>query len=715
MPSQRIGQTAYTRLALSAAVAAASLGATAQEHNSGKMEEIVVKSRFTTNDRLDTATGLGLTLQETPQSVSVMTYERIADQNLRSLTDVVNNAPGVSAKGLDSSRQRFAARGFAIDNYQIDGVPMSWSSGGDAGETQSDMALYERIEVVRGATGLLTGAGNPSASINLVRKHADSKAFTGTTRVSAGRWETYGVTADVSTGLNSTGTVRGRTVINYEDGESFRDLAGDETTVFYGVLEADITDNTLIRVGASHQDNEPTASTWGGLPTWYSDGTRTHWDQSKTIGTEWSSWASTVQNQYLDLVHHFENGWTATFNINRNLNEADLLLVYLFGTVDRNTGLGLGASPYNAATERDQISYSFQLSGSYNLFDREHELTLGAIDSSQDFISRTHARSNVADVGSFFDWDGSYRQPDWGPASTAVDTTTDQFGFYAATRLSVTDDLKVIAGGRIADWEQRGTRYGAPADYGDNGVVIPYTGVLYDVTENHRLYASYTEIFKPQNEQAANGTTLNPVVGEAKEVGLKSRFFNDALQTTFTYFEILQDNLAQKDGSPVQRPDGSTYQPYREAEGAESKGYEIEVVGELAAGWDISLSYTDFDVEEANGAEANTDQPHEMLKLYTTYRFQDALDKLTVAGGVSWEGSSYTNTVNPITGAPEKLIQDDYALVSLMARYDITDNLSAQLNVDNLLDEEYYNQIGFYNQLEFGEPRNFTLTMNYDF
>ena len=146
--------------------------------NPGSMEEIVVTGRFTTNDRVDTATGLGLTLQETPQSVSVMTWQRISDQNLRSLTDVVNNAPGVSAKGLDSSRQRFAARGFAIDNYQIDGVPMAWSSGGDAGETQSDMSLYERIEVVRGATGLLTGAGNPSASINLVRKHADSRELT---------------------------------------------------------------------------------------------------------------------------------------------------------------------------------------------------------------------------------------------------------------------------------------------------------------------------------------------------------------------------------------------------------------------------------------------------------------------------------------------------------------------------------------------------------
>ncbi|MAT50184.1 MAG: hypothetical protein CMK32_03245 [Porticoccaceae bacterium] len=162
-------------------------------------------------------------------------------------------------------------------------------------------------------------------------------------------------------------------------------------------------------------------------------------------------------------------------------------------------------------------------------------------------------------------------------------------------------------------------------------------------------------------------------------------------------------------------PNGETFQPYREAEGAESKGFEIEVVGRVAAGWDVSLSYTDFDVEDAHGNEVNTDQPHEMLKLYSTYRFRGALDRLTVAGGVSWEGSSYTDTVNGATGEPERLVQDDYTLVSLMARYDVTENLSAQLNVDNLLDQEYYNQIGFYSQLEYGEPRNFTLSMNYQF
>ena len=103
------------------------------------------------------------------------------------------------------------------------------------------------------------------------------------------------------------------------------------------------------------------------------------------------------------------------------------------------------------------------------------------------------------------------------------------------------------------------------------------------------------------------------------------------------------------------------------------------------------------------------------MKLYSTYRFGGALERLTVAGGVNWQGREYMNATNPVTGATNRLEQDAFSLVSLMARYDISSNLSAQLNVDNLLDETYYSQIGFYSQLEYGQPRNITATLRYRF
>lgn len=680
-----------------------------------QLEEVTVTGKYTISERIDTATGLGLTLHETPQSVSVITSDRIADQHLRSLTDVVNNAPGISARGLDSSRQTYSARGFLIDNYQLDGVPIAWAGGGEAGETLSDTALYERIEVVRGATGLLTGAGNPSASINLVRKHANSETLTGTTSVSVGRWDTYRVTADVSNALTGDGSVRGRLVVNYEDGDSFRDLAGDTKEVFYGTIDVDLTSRTLFRMGASYQDNDPTASTWGGLGSWYSDGSRTDWGRSTTVGADWTSWASTVENYYAELVHEFGNDWRAKISVNHNINAGDLDLVFLFGVIDRETGLGLNASPYRADTEREQTNISFQLSGTYALFGREHDLTVGAIDSSEDNVSASFARTDVAAVGNFFEWDGSYPQPVWGERSTNVDLSTDQFGLYAATRLSLSDSLKVILGARAADWERSGLNFGSAEDFGDTGVVIPYAGVLYDLTAQHTLYASYTEIFQPQEQRDRNLTNLGPIIGESMEVGLKSRFFAEALQTTITYFDILQDNLAQPDGPELVLDNGQPFQPYRGTEGAESKGYEIEVVGQLLDGWDISFSYTNFTAEGAGGQPVNTHQPDEMLKLYTTYRFAGDWEGLTIAGGVNWQTDNYTDTVNPVTGQPERLRQDDYSLVSLMLRYDVSSQLALQLNVDNALDETYFNQIGFFSQSEYGRPRDMILSLNYQF
>jgi outer membrane receptor for ferric coprogen and ferric-rhodotorulic acid len=718
-PGRRACALGYSGLVLSiAACGAWAPSALAQEraHDSEPLEEIVVTSAYTVNDRLDTATGLGLTLQETPQSVSIMTEQRIADQNLGSLTDVVLNAVGVSAREFDSSRYGFSARGFAIHNYQLDGVPMAWSPGGDSGETQVDTALYERIEVVRGATGLLTGAGDPSASINLVRKHATARDFTGRISAEGGSWESYGIMGDVGAGLNSEGTIRARVVGKYRDEGSFRDLAGNEKTVLYGVVEADITQSTLIRLGASYQDNDPTATTWGGLPIWYADGSRTDWARSKTVAADWTAWATRNENYFLNLSHDFANGWHFQVNLNRSRSTAGLNLLYLFGTPDRDTGLGLGASPYNSDTKSAQNSIDAQLKGNVELFGRAHELVFGTLHSEQKTSALSRAALTIADVGNFNVWDGSYPEPQWSDSqSVDVADKTKQTGFYGAARLNFSDNFKVILGGRVANWTQTGVSYGTAIDYGDKGVVIPYAGALLDITPHHSLYASYTEIFQPQDAQDYQGNYLDPLTGKSYEVGLKSRFLNDALQTTASLFMIQQDNLAVTDPDPTHLVPGTIFQASMAIQGTETKGFELEMVGEPLPGWNISLGYTWFKAEDEAGAAVTTDQPRQLFKLFTTYRLPDGLDRLTIGGGLNWEGRNYTDATNPVTSDPERLQQKSYALASLMARYDVTEQIAVQANLENLFNKTYYSQIGFYSQYRYGAPRNFTLGATYSF
>lgn len=691
----------------------AAFAAEADNPTDQSVDEIVVHGTYTTNDKLDSATGLGLSILETPQSVSVMTFERLQDQNLRSLTDVVIHAPGVSAKELDSSRYAFSARGFAIDNYQVDGVPLRWVPGGDGGETQTDTSLYERVEIVRGATGLLTGAGNPSASINLVRKHADATDFTGFVSIGAGSWDSRDATVDVAGRLTSSGRLRGRAVVSYEDGDSHTDLLGNEKLVYYGVVDADLGEQTLLRVGGSHQDNDPRASTWGGLPAWYADGTRTSWPRDKTIGAEWTRWASTNDNAFVNLVHEFDNGWSTRLDYNYARNDAELNLLYLFGTPDRDTGLGLFPIPYRSDTLREQHAVGLHVSGSYGLFGREHEASFGYMDQRVDDIAYFFPESNVAPMGNFNEWDGSYPEPDYGARVTDIDLDMEQSGFYAATRLHVSDPAKIVVGGRIASWEEAGLVYGEQEGYGDSDVFIPYAGVLFDVTDAHTVYASYTEIFQPQNARDRFGNSLDPVVGEGYELGLKSTFLSGALYTMVAAFRIDQDNVAQPDTGYL--IPGTIFEASRAAKGTRSEGFEFEVVGEPVQGWNVSFSATWFTAEDAEGQDVNTDQPREMAKLFTTYRLPGRWSGLTVGGGINWEGDNYTPAENPVTGMMERLEQDSYTLVSLMANYDFSENASVQVNVDNLLDEDYYSQIGFYSQLAYGAPRNVHAGFTYRF
>lgn len=511
--------------------------------------DIVVTGSYTTNDELSSATGLGLTIQETPQSVTVMTAQRLEDQAIRTLSDVINNAAGVSAKAFDSTRNGFSARGFAIDNYQIDGVPLQWDAGYSAGESEIDVGLYERVEIVRGATGLLSGAGNPSASVNLVRKHADSRKFTATLTAAGSRWDNYFGMLDVTAPVTADGNVRVRGVAKYEEGDSFIDFVHNKKLVLYGVLDADLTRNTALSIGASYQDNSPRGTLWGGLPVWNSDGTRTDWPRSKTIGADWTSWSSTNQTYFANVTQTIGSDWALKLYGSYSRNQSDMRLLYLYGQVDKATGLGMNPSPANYQGDLKQTDLGARLNGKFKLLGREHDLILGTSFARQtlDFYGFPPDYGNLDPIGNFYEWDGSYAEPAWGARSHDVDWRTKQWGYFGATRLSVSDRFKVILGGRLSSWERVGISYGTDANFGDRNRFLPYAGALYDVVPGQTIYASYSKIFQPQSSQDRNGGFLAPVYGVNYEAGLKSRFFGGALNTALSVFRIEQDNLGQVD------------------------------------------------------------------------------------------------------------------------------------------------------------------------
>lgn len=660
------------------------------------------------------ATGLNLSIRDTPQSVTVITRERLDDQALHTVFDVVNNTTGVSAKEIDSVRAYYYARGFQIDKIQMDGIPMV---GGNAGESQADTAIYDRVEVIRGATGLMSGTGNPSASINLIRKHADSKVFTGSASLSVGSWDKRNGVIDLSSPLNAEGTVRGRVVISAEDKDNFIRLENTRKTLAYGVIDADLTPDTRLSVGFSEQRDRHRGNQWAGLPIFYSDFTRTDWDRSTTTAASWNFWDTKQRTAFATLEHRFANQWKLQASFNQRTNSGDQRLNWMDGVVDRNTGLGLEPWIIGYGVSDKQSDFGLTASGPFELAGRKHELAVGILHGEHKTLWLSSDASVLPPVGDFRAWTGAYPEPNWSPYQTGSFNRDTQTSAYAMARLQATDALKFIVGSRVTNWERKGDKAMWTAEafkITHNGEITPYVGALYDLTPQTTLYTSYTTIFDAQNYRDKRGVYVDPLKGKAFEAGVKGELFDGKLNTSFAVFHIKQDNFAIPDGNEV--IPNTREQAYTTTSGTKTKGYEFELSGELARGWSASLGWSQFNSEDGTGKDINTAHPHKMLKAYTKYRLPGEWSKLAIGGGVNWEGRSYAEITDPRNGKTVQVGQDSYAVASLMANYQYSPQLSLQVNVNNLFDKKYYaNQIDTFKNITFGAPRNVLATLKYQF
>jgi outer membrane receptor for ferric coprogen and ferric-rhodotorulic acid len=495
-----------------------------------------------TADKARTATPLDMPLRDTPQSVSVVTRQRIEDLGLTTVTDVVNNFIGISVNQYETNRAGFTARGFDITNLIVDGIPATWEQALSSGEVASSLAMYERVEVVRGATGLTSGAGNPSAAITLVHKRATDKQLAGSAEIGIGSWNERRALIDVSTPMNQEGTVRGRVVAEYSKRDSWIDLAATKNQTVFATVEADLTPKTLLVAGVSRQETDPKAPMWGGLPFWYTDGSKTNWNPSKTTAASWANWETSYNQGYVNLEHAFDNGWKARVYAARGDRKADSHLLYLSGVPDRATGPGMYSFAGSYVTRTGQDDVNLQLSGPFELLGRKHEAAIGYMHSRKDFNSGSRAAdfgTASSDVGNFNTWNGAaFPTPGWGAATFYEESVTRQEALYGMARFWITDPLKVIVGARVSK-------------------------------------------------------ILDPIEGKAKEVGIKGEFLDGRVNASLAVFDIKQDNLGQVGGKVDRDGDAGPLLPeayYVGTRGATSRGFEFELNGEVARGWSAPLS-----------------------------------------------------------------------------------------------------------------------------
>ena len=684
----------------------------ATQVTSNQLGTITEGSGSYTPGTIATATRMVLTPRETPQSITVITRQHMDDFGLNSIDEVMRHTPGITVSTFDSERTNYYARGFSVENFQYDGIPTLRNSAYSSGQTLSDMAIYDRVEILKGATGLLTGAGAPGATINLIRKKP-TREFKASIDVGAGSWDNYRTQVDVSGPLTDSGNIRGRAVAAYQDKHSFMDRYERKTGVYFGTLEADLSDDTLLTLGFDYQNNDPHASGWSGSrPLFDRNGERIDVKRSYNNGANWSRWEQTTQSVFATLEHSFANGWVGKGQLTHQVNSYDAPLGSVMSGPFPATGLSsIYANKFTGNTRTDAADAYF--SGPFSLAGREHELVIGASASSahwqgKDYGNPTFLSANVID---FWNFDGKTTEPDWGAPTQYNDTTTRQTAGYISARFNLTDDLNLLLGTRLANYWLTGDYHTT-----ETGRLVPYVGVTYDLNDNFTAYASYTDIFMPQTyNRDRNNKVLEPDEGKNYEVGIKGEFYGGRLNTSLAYFEVHESNRAEPDAEYNADPTNPSILYASVGTKAKAKGFEAEMSGELAPGWQAQAGFTHKVIRGSDDEKISTWEPEDQLSLYTTYKFKGPLDRLTIGGGARWQNRSWQNIYNRAKDQYQDFSQDAYWLVDAMAKYQVSEHLSTTLNVNNLFDKQYYTNIGFYNTAYYGDPRNVMVNTRWDF
>jgi len=714
VPSRTLPQGRLPQALLIALATLAAAPAFAQDTGADAttLDKVVVKGERAEGysvRRTSAGTRFDLAPREIPQSVSIISHQRIEDQNLDDIIDVLANTTGVSSTQSDTERTEFYARGFYIDSYQYDNLPTQMVQNWSYGDSGLDLALYDRVEVVRGATGLLTGAGNPSASVNLIRKHADSAELTGSVSVNVGSWGRTRSTVDVTTPLNASGTVRARVIGSYLDTESQMDRYDQHKTLGYAVIDADLTPDTQLSVGYDYQQKRANGATWGGFPMLFSDGSPTPFDKSFSANPGWTYWDTTSKRLFATLEHGFANDWKVRMGATHDETKADDKLFYPAyndwttgaSLLDPVTGAGVTPSAGFYNTERKVDAVDGYVEGPFQLFGREHQVMAGLSYNKRDYANYGDYQMGWAPLDNYLAGVADFPEPNWvSTLPLQSEGTITQKAGYAAARLALADPLKLILGARYTDWKSEGE--GSDRSHKET---TPYAGLVYDLNDTWSTYAAYTEIFQPQTARDRNATYLDPVDGKSYEVGVKAAWFDNRLNASLAVFRIEQDNVAQITNEPIPSRPGEF--AYIGARGTVSRGFELELNGELAPGWNGTFGASRYVAKDINGADINTNLPQTTIKLFTSYTPQ-SLSDLTVGGGVNWQNGIYYPV--PAYGRIE---QESYALVSAFVRYRLAPQFSVQANLNNLLDKEYLSQINGYGA--YGDGRNGSITFTWSF
>ncbi len=668
----------------------------------GSLDRIYVKGKRETRVSKG-ATGLPIAIKDTPQSISTLDKEDIANFGLTGANDALRLATGVNVDQYETNRATFNSRGFEIQLTQIDGVGMTNDWGTVVG--QQDTYLFERIELIRGANGMLTGVGNSSGTINYIRKRP-TNVDGGEVNVTYGQWGQVRGALDYNKVFTQDGSWAGRLVVTHEDKDSYLRALNDKRSTIYGVVDGQIGNAGTLTFGITLNDSKQHSPMWGSLILKRADGSQAEFDQSASTSVDWTYWNTKSQNVFIEYTHQLAKGWEMKATSNFRHNEENTKLLYAYGTLNADN-TGLQGWPYHAATTTNNRLFDLSVNGEFDALGRKHSVMFGLSRSTQ--TTSTDLFSAPSDqmylpLPAFPYGGDAYAEPTWGARTFDRSGEQTLTRAYGVTRLALTNRLKAILGFNAVKLEREGSSaYGTAANavnYPDTKKTTPYAGLTFDFTPDVMGYVSYSTIFQNQDQTDINDNYLDPVKGKNVELGVKSDWLNKQLLTTFAVFKAEQLGLATIIGTKPDTNNSGSLITYYGPKDVKSKGFEFEATGRLSKDSKITVGYTRLILTGPDGKSIYDWVPRTTINALYDTRIS-ALPGLQVGVAGRWQSA----VVGPNAS------QGAYLTADAFASYDINDKTTVRLNINNLTDKKYLRGIAY--GAIYGAPRNAAVTLNY--
>lgn len=693
--------------ALVAIPAYAANSADAYEQTQSRPDIIVTgaRARQTDLNESGSATGLDLSLRETPQSITVVDRQRIDDFALTTVNDLLEQTVGVTVQRNETDRTEYSSRGFDITNFQVDGIglPLLGSVDGDL-----DTILYERVEIVRGANAIMTGIGNPSATINYLRKRPTT-AFQANASAYAGSFDMWRLEGDVSGPINASGTLRARAIGAHEDRNSYLDYNQVNRTVLGGFVALDITPDLTATVGYTRQENKADGILWGALPLVYSDGTRIPYKRSASTAAPWTYVDTVNQSAFGELTYKLGGDWSVRGVFTYNDNKTNAKRLYATGTPDPDTGIGIvGYSGIYPSRNRQYLIDGYA-SGSVELFGRRHQVAFGVSNGWLRGTEYEAETDTIIDYGDIRELSSFVPpEPEFNEILLQGRERNRLTRVYGAIHLNFSDRLKGVAGASAVWLKTSGFSYGSDL-MRDDHKISPYAGLLFDLTSNLTLYASYTDIYSPQTQVDVANIRLAPAKGTSIEGGIKGSWLDNRLYATATLFKAKQRGLAGYVGT-FDGTDGPLGLDYYEGVDTTSQGFEVEVSGRVTDRWLLSGGFTHLNIEDEQGERTQNQVPRNVFKLGATYQVPEWRDFKI---GAQFRYQSAISATDD-TGSGIAISQKSYAVLDLLAGIGLADHVQASVNVRNVTNIKYLNSLAW-GQAYYAPPRSVVGTIRFEY